>query len=384
MSFKIQYSYWEHQSFLKDIDVAIIGSGIVGLNAAIKLKELQPDWKVVIMERGALPSGASTKNAGFACFGSVSEILEDIQNMGEEACFKLIKSRWEGLKRLRKRTGDINIDYQNLGGYEVFRPEAIQIFEKCKAAIPYLNDKIYKVLGLKDAYCIADERLGRCGMEGFDHMIWNQWEGQLDPGKMIRALMKIAIDLGVEFINGMQVNKIEDTELTGVNVYINDTDLIKVRKVIVATNGFAKQLLPELDVRPARNQVIVTEPINNLAINGCFHFDHGYYYWRNINGRILLGGGRHLFLDREFTDELSTTNEVIDMLKQFLYEKILSEERPKIEYSWAGILGLGPVKAPIIKQISKNVTVSVRMGGMGIALGTLAGEQAVEELLKNS
>ena len=62
-------SFWERESFYNDIDYAIIGSGIVGLSAAIELKEKYPKAKVVVLEKGFLPSGASTKNAGFACFG---------------------------------------------------------------------------------------------------------------------------------------------------------------------------------------------------------------------------------------------------------------------------------------------------------------------------
>ena len=54
-------SYWEHQSFFGPADVAIIGAGLVGLTAALYLKPLRPTWRVVVLERGALPSGASTK-----------------------------------------------------------------------------------------------------------------------------------------------------------------------------------------------------------------------------------------------------------------------------------------------------------------------------------
>ncbi|MFZ4545731.1 MAG: FAD-dependent oxidoreductase, partial [Saprospiraceae bacterium] len=69
-------SYWEYESFFKDMDVAILGSGIVGLSAAISLKEKNPMLKVALIERSFLPYGASTRNAGFACFGSISELLE--------------------------------------------------------------------------------------------------------------------------------------------------------------------------------------------------------------------------------------------------------------------------------------------------------------------
>ena len=70
----MNYSYWELKEWFTNIDFTIVGSGIVGLNCAITLKKNHPKAKILILEKGMLPQGASTKNAGFACFGSLSEI----------------------------------------------------------------------------------------------------------------------------------------------------------------------------------------------------------------------------------------------------------------------------------------------------------------------
>ena len=90
-------SFWEQESFYNNIDYAIIGSGIVGLSAAIELKSKFPKAKVVVLEKGFLPSGASTKNAGFACFGSPTETLDDLSIMSEKEVFSIVEKRWEGL-----------------------------------------------------------------------------------------------------------------------------------------------------------------------------------------------------------------------------------------------------------------------------------------------
>ena len=34
---------------------------------------------------------------------------------------------------------------------------------------------------------------------------------------------------------------------------------------------------------------------------------------------------------------------------------------------WAGIMGVGKTKKPIVKKLSENVSCGVRMGGMGVA-----------------
>ncbi|MGK0175832.1 MAG: gamma-glutamylputrescine oxidase, partial [Ulvibacter sp.] len=51
-------SYWERKTWLANIDFAIIGSGIVGLNCALSLRKKFPKSKIVIFEKGMLPSGA--------------------------------------------------------------------------------------------------------------------------------------------------------------------------------------------------------------------------------------------------------------------------------------------------------------------------------------
>ena len=84
-------SYWELKEWFSKIDFAIVGSGIVGLNCALQLKKIHPKATIIVLEKGMLPQGASTKNAGFACFGSLSEILDDLQSHTEEEVFKLIK-----------------------------------------------------------------------------------------------------------------------------------------------------------------------------------------------------------------------------------------------------------------------------------------------------
>ena len=139
-------SYWEQNVFIDNIDFAVIGSGIVGLNAAIARKSKYPKEKVVVIERGPLPSGASTKNAGFACFGSISELVEDMEHNGQQAMLNLVKKRWEGLKRLRGKVGEHNMDYLSHGGYELFYDET-KDYTTYKEYIPFFNDCLSAIIG---------------------------------------------------------------------------------------------------------------------------------------------------------------------------------------------------------------------------------------------
>jgi glycine/D-amino acid oxidase-like deaminating enzyme len=150
----------------------------------------------------------------------------------------------------------------------------------------------------------------------------------------------------------------------------------------VATNGFARQLLPQLQVVPARAQVLITKPIPSLKIKGTFHYDRGYYYFRNIGNRVLFGGGRNLDFKTEETTELSLTELVQQQLEKLLREVILPEFAFEVEHRWSGIMGLGPEKTTIVMPVSEHVSCSVRMGGMGVAIGSLVGEEGAELVLR--
>ena len=373
-------SYWELDTYFSSVDVLIVGSGIVGLNAAIALKEQKSNLKVLVIERGILPLGASSKNAGFSCFGSVSELLDDLENSSESEVFSLVEKRWKGLQRLRAVLGDKQLELNNWGGFELFDNE--EIFEKCASNIDYLNKQVSSIVGSNEVYKSADNKINEFGFHNVGHLIENQFEGQIDTGKMISSLVRKAQELGVLILNSIEIKSLQDND-NQVIVSLSNGFEFNARKVIVATNGFAKQLLPELHVNPARAQVLITQPIPNLKIKGTFHYDKGYYYFRNVGNRLLLGGGRNLDFSGEETTEMIVTENIQNALESLLKEVILPKTVFTIDHRWSGIMGVGEKKTTIVKLISPNVACSVRMGGMGVAIGSLIGAE-VADLILNS
>lgn len=363
-------SFWEYKTWLSNIDFAIIGSGIVGLNCALELRKKHPKSKIVVFERGMLPSGASTKNAGFACFGSISEILEDLKNHSEEDVIQLVKDRVEGLKLLRNTLGDQQLDYKEYGGYELFTTEDSELFETCKSKIEFVNGLLKPVFNGK----VFSEKENHFGFKNIQpKLIYSAFEGQIDTGKMMLGLIKKASEENILILNSSEITEMSDTG-NAVSLKLNSSEEISVKKVFIATNGFAKQFLDE-DVKPARAQVFVTKPIKNLHIKGTFHLDKGYYYFRNIDDRILFGGGRNLDFKTEETTEMELTQLVQNKLEELLKTVILPNQSFEIDYRWSGIMGMGKQKKPIIKAVSENIFCGVRLGGMGVAIGSSIGKQ---------
>jgi len=196
----------------------------------------------------------------------------------------------------------------------------------------------------------------------------------------MKALIQKVQQLGINIVCGTEIKQFAESEV-GVELETTQWGAIKAKKLIIATNGFAKQLLPELDVKPGRAQVLITSEIENLKIKGCFHFDEGYYYFRNIGKRILLGGGRNLDFKEEETYSHEVTDKIQQALENLLSNVILPGQSYTIEQRWSGTLGLGQIKKPIIKAIGKHSICAVRMGGMGVAIGSLVGKNAAKLLL---
>ena len=187
---KYEQSYWERETFFSGIDAVVLGSGLVGLSAAIRLKERDASLRVVVVERGGLPIGASTRNAGFACFGSMTELLDDMTALPEGEVWSIVERRWKGLQRLRQVVGDQAMDYKGWGGYEMFTEKDTADFDACSAQIEHFNQIAREITGHDTTYTIADKHLPKLGFKGVNHLILNGAEGQIHTGKMMAALLR--------------------------------------------------------------------------------------------------------------------------------------------------------------------------------------------------
>ena len=366
----MNYSYWELKEWFTNIDFTIVGSGIVGLNCALHLKKSYPKATVLILESGMLPQGASTKNAGFACFGSLSELIDDLKTHTSEEVYNLVDKRWRGLQLLRENLGDKKIDFQQHKGFELF--ESKELFEDCLTEKDTLN-KLLKPMFKEDVFSVTENVFNF--QNSYNKYFSNKFEGQIDTGKMAIELVAKVQKLGVKILNNISVESFIEN---GNKVAIETNKIaFKTNKLCIATNGFSNQLLDE-KVAPARAQVLITKPIKNLHIKGTFHLDKGYYYFRNINNRILLGGGRNIDFETEKTTMFGHTKIIQNKLEQILKDTILYNTSFEIEHRWSGIMGVGEQKKAIVKQVSSNVFCGVRLGGMGVAIGSLVGKELAE------
>ena len=377
----MQVSIWEKESFYSPKDVIIAGSGFVGLWCAYYLKKQFPKLSISIIERGIIPTGASTRNAGFACFGSATELLEDTFNMGEEKMLELVEMRYLGIERIRKTFKNKDINFEICSGYELITDQNEFRGVELSAKLKTLNEVLSKVINHKKVFRLSDKKIKNFGFHHVVHLVENKLEGYLHSGKLCQALLHMVQELGVTILNSMEIKGHEQIG-EHVVLYTNQHVHLTCSKLLVCTNGFAKQLLPDLNLVPARGQILVTSEIQNLKFKGTFHYDGGYYYFRNLGKRILLGGARNKALEEETSSEMITTEKIQQELEDFLSNYIVPGEPYLITDRWSGIMGMGPEKMPIIQKVSDNIFCAVRLGGMGVALAPVIGEKMAHMMFR--
>lgn len=370
-------SYWEKTQLL-DYDLIVVGGGITGIFCALSYREKHPNARIAILEKGLFSSGASTKNAGFACFGSLTELMDDATKMDQDSMLKILELRVKGLALLRKTVGDKALDYKAYGGFELFfeeNPRALDFMSHYNALLrPIFNEDVYHL------------RSNRIKSFGFDtgkvnHLIENSFEAQINTGMMMRALRTQLNEAHIFFFSHTEVTHFDADQKTVFIKSNEETIVFRYSKLAICNNAFAKQFFHDIEMNPGRGLVLATAPIEGLKIKGTFHYDEGYYYFRNIGNRLIFGGGRNV----DFKTETTTTFGVNESIKEKLIHDLISFILPNSAYtldeSWSGIMAFGKNKTPLVKKMGDHCAVGVRLGGMGIAIGSKIGRDTAALLM---
>jgi glycine/D-amino acid oxidase-like deaminating enzyme len=294
----------------------------------------------------------------------MTEIASDRRKWGDEKTLEIIEKRWRGIQKIKNTLGS-QIDYETYGGYElIFQTKNIdsQLDETNRFLFPIFQENIFS---------IAADNLRRFGFgDAVKQLLYNPLEGQIHSGKLVLALHKLLQKNGVSFFSNSEITNYQ----SGERVYfsINHQQELSTNKLIFCTNAVAPGQMNK--VVPARGQVLITEPLEHLKFKGCFHFDEGYYYFRNVGNRILLGGGRQLDVEGETTTTLGINEKIQLDLNSKLHQIINPGFSPKIEMRWSGIMSFSETKLPVTTHISKNVYYAMNCNGMGVSLSPITAE----------
>ena len=148
---------------------------------------------MLILERGIIPSGASSRNAGFACFGSFTELMADTEKQGEKEMLELVEMRFKGLEKIRKKFKSEDIDMKILADMNWFRPEKFPDADTLRTNLDKLNCLLKDITGKQKTFQLNDSKIKSFGLGGSHHLIENRLEGQLHSGKLLEASFSLSV-----------------------------------------------------------------------------------------------------------------------------------------------------------------------------------------------
>ncbi|MFN3528454.1 MAG: NAD(P)/FAD-dependent oxidoreductase [Bacteroidia bacterium] len=373
-------SYWEKTIWTAPADVVIVGAGFTGLFTAITLLRNQPKLKVKLIEQEKFGTLASSRNAGFLCFGSPSELAADLGHSSPETIISLLRQKRRGISLLLAQLRKKDMQYQATHGYELLLNDFPESSQVAIDQYQKINTLFHEAFQTTAYYRL----LAEMDLVHQSPAIQFKYEGQINPAATVLALRTLAENLGAHIMYNTKVLSVLK-QANQWHINLGDS-VLKAHDLVLANNAFASELASEHQVLPQRAQVLVTEPLSvSLPWKGNFHVDFGYLYFRNIgNQRILLGGARNTDFVAEQTARLELNPNIQEHLEAFLQNHLLPPGAPyQIADRWVGIMGFRePKKVPGLHVMPDGLVIVAGMNGMGAALGPALGEEAALHLLK--
>ena len=150
--------------------------------------------------------------------------------------------------------------------------------------------------------------------------------------------------------------------------------------VVVATNAYTAELLPQVDIDPNRAQMLATEPDRTRVAEHPTYSHHGYRYWRQMPaGEVLIGGWRDTSPGTERTSDAEPTTTI----QAHLDEAVLRlGVRGRATHRWAGIMGFTKTGLPLVGPVEgmKNVYVCAGFNGHGMGFAFMSARALVDSL----
>ena len=336
------------------VDVAIVGGGVTGCACALTLAEA--GLRVRLHEARAIAGGASGRNGGFALRGGAPPYHVARATLGREAARALWRLTERTLDRLESLAGDA---FRRVGSMRLAADEAEA--EELDAELVALADDGFVV----ERRAELAEPLAR----RFHGALFHPPDGSLHPARWVRRLAGLAATAGADIREHDPVGSLQ---------------ALDAERIVLATDGYTRGLMPPLDaaVRPARGQVLVTEPLPERVFDCPHYARHGFDYWQQTpDGRLVIGGFRDKALAEEATAEEATTPLIQGYLERFVTE--LLGTLPRVTNRWAGIFGVTADLLPLAGPIPGDEQVWVACGysGHGNVLGLACGDLVAQALL---
>lgn len=353
-------------------DIAIVGGGIIGAATAFWLGRLAPDRRVVLLEARHLAHGASGRNAGFLLLGTHSDYASAVDTHGREVARRIWQFTRETFRHIVEDVDDGQIGMETVGSVIAAGTEAEA--DRLRRSHALLAEDDIESRWLEN----AEAETGLTGMHG---ALVVPEGGAIDPVRLVRQLVASS---GAVVREGVAAEHVEATA-SRVHIRLRAGGGLVADRVLLAPGPRLPDLIPELAtrVRPVRAQMLATEPLPRLISRPVYSHE-GYFYLRQReDGRVLLGGARHLHRAEEVGFEDATTEALQADLERYLEQHLPEAAQAPVERRWSGTMGFSPDGMPVLSEAPglPGVLYATGFTGHGMGYGVRFGLLAARHLL---
>lgn len=369
-----------------EVDVAVVGGGIVGLSTAWWLARLAPaGFRLLVLEADHLAARASGRNAGFLLTGTPEPFTELAAEIGREAALGMWHRSRENRELVRAELldgGRVDADFLPEGSWLASLASNPGQEAALEESCTVLREEGFDDLEWRS----AAEVQKASGSERLGGAIFQARDGGLDPVRLCRGLAADCADAspGFELHTGARVHALGPA-VDGRVLLSTTAGEVHADQVLVAVNARAGELLPHLasEVRPVRGQMLATEA-GERPLTGVWYINDGHEYLRQLaDGRVVLGGARQTAAAEEVGHVESPTAGVQGALETFLANAFPHLAGRRVTQRWAGTMAFTPDGLPRLGEVPgvSGARYAVGFNGHGMSLGFVTGRHLARQLL---
>jgi gamma-glutamylputrescine oxidase len=357
-------------------DVAIIGGGYTGLQAAYNLAKA--GVSVVLIEACRFGDGASGRNGGQLGTGQRSwpeELEEQIGYERSKALFDLA----EGAKRhLLDFATEHQIDID-------FMPGQMNVAHKASYERAYRDNA--EIAATRYDYPHAQfmdkaETQDRLGSKRYFCGVRDTGTGHIHPLKLLIGLARVAANAGAEVY---EMTKATSIRQGGGKVTIDTPrGQIIADKALIACNGYIENLEPVTasHVMPIRSFIGATAPLSDhpgVISGGEAVADSRFvvrYFRKSKDGRLLFGGREAYTSDNP--------RDISQHIRRQIAEIYPELDNVEITHAWGGSVGITMPRQPFVREVMPGVTSIGGYSGHGVMLSNYCGKLYAETVIGRS
>jgi glycine/D-amino acid oxidase-like deaminating enzyme len=338
-----------------EAEVCVIGLGGTGLSCITEALSLGAR-SVIGIDAGGIAGGAAGRNGGLLLSGTSDYHHDAVTRLGRERAVTMTRHTNAEILRIAREV-----------------PQAVRITGSLRIASTEeeLDDcEAQHVQMVADGFAAESYE----GTEGRGIMI--PTDAVFHPMRRCRTIAARALERGVRLFTHTAAR-----EASGGTVR-TETGTIRARHVIVCVDGRLELLLPSLagDVRTARLQMLASAPAPEVSLPRPVSTRYGYDYWQQLpDGSVVLGGGRDIAEETEWTTDSTPSAIVQDYLTRTLRERV--GVRAEITHRWGATVSYSRTGMPVFRELGDGLQAVGAYSGTGNVVGALLGRAAAQRAL---